>query len=72
MYVTPTTLEQSYEYVKALKPKKLVLDILDDNLNFPSISASKKEKLTICLMIYASRLLLSQQYPSIWLNKQRI
>jgi glycosyltransferase involved in cell wall biosynthesis len=46
MYVTPTTLEQSYEYVKALKPKKLVLDILDDNLNFPSISASKKEKLT--------------------------
>lgn len=46
MYVTPTTLEQSYEYVKALKPKKLVLDILDDNLNFPSISTGKKEKLT--------------------------
>jgi len=46
MYVTPTTLEQSFEFVKILKPKKLVLDILDDNLNFPSVSSQKKEKLT--------------------------
>lgn len=46
MYVTPTTLEQSYEYVSALNPEKLILDILDDNLNFPSISEEKKIKLT--------------------------
>ncbi|WP_071460842.1 glycosyltransferase [Bacillus massilinigeriensis] len=46
MYVTPTTLEQSYEYVMAMKPKHLVFDILDDNLSFPSISREKREKLT--------------------------
>ena len=46
MYVTPTTLELSFEFVKTLQPSKLILDILDDNLNFPSISDKKKEKLT--------------------------
>ncbi|MCQ6276844.1 glycosyltransferase [Bacillus sp. V3B] len=46
MYVTPTTLEQSFEYVKKLKPKRLIVDLLDDNLNFPSISMKKKSKLT--------------------------
>ncbi|CAM4000896.1 glycosyltransferase [Mesobacillus zeae] len=45
MYVTPTTLEQSYEYVMALKPKHLVFDILDDNLSFPSIQPEKRKKL---------------------------
>jgi glycosyltransferase involved in cell wall biosynthesis len=46
MYVTPTTLEQSFEYIKTLKPKKLIIDILDDNLNFPSITKKKRDALT--------------------------
>ena len=45
VYVTPTTLEQSFEYVKILKPKQLILDILDDNLNFPTINEKRRAKL---------------------------
>lgn len=45
VYVTPTTLEQSYEFVKALNPEHLIFDILDDNLNFPSITEKRRERL---------------------------
>lgn len=46
VYVTPTTLEQSYEYVCSLDPEILIFDILDDNLNFPTISEERRLRLT--------------------------
>lgn len=55
VYVTPTTLEQSYDYVKALNPKYLIFDILDDNLNFPSISSQKRQTLTEKFIYIAQR-----------------
>jgi glycosyltransferase involved in cell wall biosynthesis len=45
-YITASTLELSYEYVKVLKPKRMIFDILDDNLEFPGISRKKKKRLT--------------------------
>ncbi|BCJ86973.1 glycosyltransferase [Effusibacillus dendaii] len=45
LYVTASTLEQSYEYVKILQPKRLVFDILDDNLGFPGIPEQKLREL---------------------------
>ncbi|UOF90194.1 glycosyltransferase [Fodinisporobacter ferrooxydans] len=45
VYVTASTLEQSYEYATKLQPKRLVFDILDDNLGFPGISEKKQKAL---------------------------
>ena len=42
LYVTASTLELSYELVTILKPKRVLFDILDDNLGFPNITAQKR------------------------------
>jgi glycosyltransferase involved in cell wall biosynthesis len=55
VYVTPTTLEQSYEYVRFLNPEHLIFDILDDNLNFPSITEAKRKRLTEMYIYIANR-----------------
>lgn len=55
MYVTASTLEQSYELVLALQPKRLVFDILDDNLGFPGISPEKLAELKKMFLEIARR-----------------
>jgi glycosyltransferase involved in cell wall biosynthesis len=42
LYVTASTLEQSYDYVKILEPHHLVLDILDDNTHFPNLKKAEQ------------------------------
>lgn len=55
VYVTASTLEQSYEYVKHLQPKRLVFDILDDNLGFPGITPERRRKLKHMFLEIAGR-----------------
>jgi glycosyltransferase involved in cell wall biosynthesis len=55
LYVTASTLEQSYEYVMALQPERLVFDILDDNLGFPGIAPDKHAELKRMFLEIANR-----------------
>lgn len=55
LYVTASTLEQSYEYVMTLQPKRLVFDILDDNLGFPGITPEKHTELKRMFLEIAKR-----------------
>lgn len=55
LYVTASTLEQSYEYVMALQPKRIVFDILDDNLGFPGIAPDKHAELKRMFLEIAER-----------------
>lgn len=55
LYVTASTLEQSYEITKILKPKRLIFDILDDNLGFPGITSTQRNKLMRMFLQIAER-----------------
>lgn len=55
LYVTASTLEQSYELVTSLEPDHLIFDVLDDNLGFPNLSPEKRVKLKAMFLEIARR-----------------
>jgi len=55
LYVTASTLEQSYDLVQELNPEHLIFDVLDDNLGFPNLTDAKRERLTQMFLEIARR-----------------